>query len=179
MVVGELSWTRDPSQRTSLAPPCFRCLRRGVWGVNFTVIEIALKGFPPVLLAALRFALVAVCCLVVPRPKVAWRYLVLVGLFTGTGQYALPFLGMAAGMPPGTSSLVLQAQVLLTLLVAATVLRERPTRRQVLGLSIAVIGLVIVGFNRGGTVPLVAPAGARRGRKLGGRQRLHPDGPTR
>ncbi|GLW89868.1 EamA family transporter [Actinokineospora globicatena] len=127
-----------------------------VWGVNFTVIEIALEGFPPILFAALRFALVAVCCLVVPRPKVAWRYLVLVGLFTGTGQYALLFLGMAAGMPPGISSLVLQAQVLLTLLVAATVLRERPTKRQLLGLSIAVVGLVIVGFNRGGTVPLVA-----------------------
>lgn len=89
------------------------------WGVNFTVIDAGLADFPPLLFAALRFAAVAVCCLFVPHPQVPWRWLVLVGLFTGTGQYALLYLGMAAGMPAGLSSLVMQGQVLFTLLFAA------------------------------------------------------------
>jgi O-acetylserine/cysteine efflux transporter len=127
-----------------------------IWGVNFTVIDAGLAAFPPLLFAALRFALVAVCCCVVPRPKVAWRWLLLIGLFTGTGQYALLYLGMAAGMPAGLSSLVMQAQVPLTILVAGIVLREKPAARQSIGIAVSVVGLGLVGLARGGSVTVLS-----------------------
>lgn len=127
-----------------------------IWGVNFTVIDAGLADFPPLLFAALRFAFVAACCLFVPRPQVPWRWLLLVGLFIGTGQYALLYLGMAAGMPAGLSSLVMQAQVPFTLLFAALALRERPTARQAAGIAVSVCGLGIVGLARGGSVTLPA-----------------------
>ncbi len=123
-----------------------------IWGVNFTVIDAGLAVFPPFLFAALRFASVAVCCLFVPRPQLAWRWLILVGLFTGTGQYALLYLGMATGMPAGLSSLVMQAQVPFTLLFAALALRERPSARQAAGIAVSVLGLGLVGLARGGSV---------------------------
>jgi O-acetylserine/cysteine efflux transporter len=127
-----------------------------IWGVNFTVIDAGLADFPPLLFAALRFAAVAVCCLFVPRPKIAWRWLLLVGLFTGTGQYALLYLGMAAGMPAGLSSLVMQGQVLFTLLFAAVALRERPSRRQASGIAVSALGLGLVGLARGGSVTVLS-----------------------
>ncbi|HZP54051.1 EamA family transporter [Actinocrinis sp.] len=127
-----------------------------VWGVNFTVIDAGLADFPPLLFAALRFAAVAVCCLFVPRPQIAWRWLLLVGLFTGTGQYALLYLGMAAGMPAGLSSLVMQAQVVFTLVFAALALRERPSPRQAFGIAVSAVGLGIVGLARGGSVSVLS-----------------------
>ena len=127
-----------------------------VWGVNFTVIDAGLADFPPLLFAALRFAAVAVCCLFVPRPQIAWRWLLLVGLFTGTGQYALLYLGMAAGMPAGLSSLVMQAQVVFTLVFAALALRERPSPRQAFGIAVSALGLGIVGLARGGSVSVLS-----------------------
>jgi drug/metabolite transporter (DMT)-like permease len=51
------------------------------WALGFPVTEGALSALPPLLVAALRFALVAVCSLVVPRPAPAWRWIVLIGLF--------------------------------------------------------------------------------------------------
>jgi O-acetylserine/cysteine efflux transporter len=59
-------------------------------------------------------------------------------------------------MPPGLAALVLQAQVVLTVLIAAGALRERPSVGQVAGVLVGGGGLVIVGLGRGGHVPATA-----------------------
>jgi O-acetylserine/cysteine efflux transporter len=51
---------------------------------------------------------------------------------------------------------VLQAQVVLTILLAALVLKERPTAAQSAGVALGVVGLLVVGAGRGGHVPLSA-----------------------
>ena len=52
-----------------------------VWGVNFPATAIALEHFPPLLMVALRFTLIAIpTLLLVPRPQVPVRWLVGVGL---------------------------------------------------------------------------------------------------
>ena len=46
-----------------------------VWGANFVAIHASLAQFPPFLLIAMRFLLVAIpTILFVPRPWVAWRW---------------------------------------------------------------------------------------------------------
>ena len=55
-------------------------------------------------------------------------------------------------MPPGLAALVLQAQVIFTVVIAAGVLRERPTRPQVIGVALGALGLVVVAVGRGGHV---------------------------
>jgi O-acetylserine/cysteine efflux transporter len=116
-----------------------------IWGSNFVVIDGGLRSVPPLLFAALRFALVAVpAVFFIPRPKVRWYWIVIVGLFMGVGQFGLLFVGMSLGAPAGLSSLVLQSQAVFTVVFAAVVLREIPRRRQLIGLAAAVAGLGLI-----------------------------------
>ena len=126
-----------------------------IWGGNFTVIRLGLDEFPPLLLAALRFALAALPVLVLPRPAASWRDLVLIGLLVFTGQFVFLFFGMVAGMPPGLASLVMQTQGPITVLLAALLLGEHPLSRQWAGLAMAAIGLVLIGLSIGGTLTLL------------------------
>ena len=52
-----------------------------------------------------------------------------VGVFMSLGQFGFLYVSMDAGMPPGLAALVLQAQVIFTVLIAAGVLREIADRR--------------------------------------------------
>jgi len=128
-----------------------------IWGFNFVVIEWGMRGVPPLLFVALRFVAVLVpAVFLVPRPQAPWRVVAAVGVFMSLGQFSLLYLAMDAGLPPGLAALVLQAQVLFTVLIAALWLREPPTRPQLVGVLIGAAGLGVVGLGRGGHVPLVA-----------------------
>ncbi|MEV8373394.1 EamA family transporter [Kribbella sp. NPDC056861] len=128
-----------------------------VWGINFVVIEVGLEGFPPLLFSALRFFFAAVPAIfILGKPRVAWRYVIAVGLALGVAKFGLLFVGMDHGVPAGLASLVLQCQVIFTLLFAVVVLRERPRRTQLLGIAIACVGMGLILFDRG----LAAPVGA-------------------
>jgi O-acetylserine/cysteine efflux transporter len=129
-----------------------------VWGVNFVVIHVGLEHFPPLLFAALRFGLVALALPFVPRPGVPVRYVVVVGVFLCTGQFALLFLGMAHGMPAGLASLVLQLQAAFTVALAVLVLGERPRRGQLAGGALALAGIGVIAAGRAQAIPLGALA---------------------
>ena len=127
------------------------------WGVNFVVIEVGLEDFPPLLFSALRFLLAAVPAIfILGRPRVAWRYVIAVGLALGVAKFGLLFIAMDRGVPAGLSSLVLQSQVIFTVLFAVVVLRERPRRTQVIGILIACAGMVLIMLDRGLSAPLGA-----------------------
>ncbi len=131
----------------------------GLWGFNFVVIEWGMGEVPPLLFVAVRFVVVLVpAVFLIPRPDAPWRTVLAVGAFMSLGQFGLLYSAMAAGMPAGLAGLVLQAQVVLTILIAATVLRERPTRAQVIGVGLGAVGLLVVGLGRGGHIALVALA---------------------
>jgi len=120
-----------------------------VWGINFPATALALEHFPPLFLVALRYTLIAIpTLLLVPRPKVKWRWLLGVGLGIGVLQFTFLYLGMAAGMPSGLASLVLQASAPFTVIIAGIWLRERITKRQAIGIAIAVLGLAAIAFHR-------------------------------
>ena len=120
-----------------------------IWGVNFLAIHASLAQFPPFFLVALRFLLIAVpTVILVPRPKVPLRWLIGYGLGFGVVQFTFLYGGMAAGMPTGLSSLVLQASAPFTLVLGALLLGEKVRGRQWLGIGIAVAGMVLVGVSR-------------------------------
>ncbi|MGI5268520.1 EamA family transporter [Nonomuraea sp. CA-218870] len=128
-----------------------------VWGVNFVVMQVGLEHFPPLLYAGLRFAMAAFpALLLVGRPAVRWRWIAAVAATLGAGQFALLLVGMRAGMPAGLTSLVLQMQVLFTILFAVTLLGERLTARRVTGLAAAFGGLALVAADFGGSGPIGA-----------------------
>jgi O-acetylserine/cysteine efflux transporter len=128
-----------------------------LWGVNFVVIDIGLRQFPPLLFAAVRFVFVALPAIAfVPRPPVAWRWLLAVGTLMGVGQFGLLFIGMSLGMPAGLSSLVLQAQAVFTLMFGAALLGERLGWWLVGGTLLASAGITVIGVGSQGAVPVPA-----------------------
>jgi O-acetylserine/cysteine efflux transporter len=120
-----------------------------LWGLNFLAIHAGLEHFPPLFFAALRFAVMAVpVILFVPRPNVPLRWLLLYGIGFGTIQFAFLFLAMDQGMPTGLASLVLQSSAPFTVLLCVLFLGERMSGRQVLGISVAIAGMVVIGVDR-------------------------------
>ena len=120
-----------------------------LWGVNFPATALALEHFPPLFMVALRFAIIAVPTIIfIPRPKIPLRWLIAVGFGIGTMQFAFLYLGMAAGMPSGLASIVLQASAPFTVIIAGIWLREKISARQAVGIAIAVLGLAAIAFHR-------------------------------
>jgi O-acetylserine/cysteine efflux transporter len=130
-----------------------------IWGFNFVVIDWGMDDVPPLLFVAIRFVLVVFPAIFfVARPAAPWRVVAAVGVFMSLGQFGFLYVSMDAGMPPGLAALVLQAQVIFTVLIAAGVLREVPTSRQVIGVVLGSVGLTVVAVGRGGAVTTVALA---------------------
>lgn len=130
-----------------------------IWGFNFVVIDWGMAGVPPLLFVAIRFAVVVFpAVLFVRRPEAPWHVVAAVGVFMSLGQFGFLYVSMDAGMPPGLAALVLQAQVIFTVLIAAGVLRELPTPAQAAGVLLGSIGLAVVAVGRGGHVTAVALA---------------------
>lgn len=120
-----------------------------LWGFNFIAIAASLEHFPPMFLVALRFAMIAIpTILFVPWPGVKVRWLIGYGVGFGILQFLFLYWGMSAGMPAGLASLVLQASAPFTVLLGATVLREKVSGRALIGILIAVAGLALVGWSR-------------------------------
>jgi drug/metabolite transporter (DMT)-like permease len=66
------------------------------------------------------------------------------GLLLHAGYLGGVFYGISLGVPAGVSAVVVSLQPVLTAVLAARVLQERPTRRQWLGLALGVVGVVLV-----------------------------------
>ena len=126
------------------------------WGLNFPATALALQHFPPLLMVAVRFGIIAIPTLIlIPRPRIKVRWLIGTGLCIGVLQFAFLYLGMAAGMPAGLASLVLQASAPFTVVLAGIFLAERISPRQVVGVGFAVIGLAAIAVHRGETAALL------------------------
>ena len=127
-----------------------------LWGVAFVATRIGLDELSPAQLAVARFAIAAAPVLVVGRPDVPWASMVAVGLTLFAGQFLFQFFGIAAGMPPGLASVIVQCQALFTVALAALVLAERPTPRQLIGLVVGGAGLAAIAMTVGGDLSVVA-----------------------
>lgn len=127
-----------------------------VWSLNFVVIDLGMEGVPPLLFLALRFLVIAIPAVFFIRPpRIGWRRIVLIGLFLSFGQFVLLYVGLAVGLPPGLASLLAQTQVLYSIVLSAVFLHERPTTRQIVGVLIGMIGLVVVIAGRGLASPWI------------------------
>ncbi len=116
-----------------------------VWGLNFVVIKLGLHNMPPLLLAGLRFLLVAFPAIFfIPRPKVPLSLLLGYGLTISFGQFAFLFSAISVGMPAGLASLVLQAQAFFTIILGAIAFGERLQSKQMAGIALAAIGVLVL-----------------------------------
>jgi O-acetylserine/cysteine efflux transporter len=115
-----------------------------IWGLAFVASRIALDEFSPELMTTLRFAIAALPCLFVRRPKVAWPLLIAISFTLFLGQFLAQAYGIAHGVPVGLSSVIVQSQALFTIAFAAIAFRELPTRAQAMGIGVATLGLLMI-----------------------------------
>ncbi|MFB9135311.1 EamA family transporter [Vibrio olivae] len=115
-----------------------------IWGVNFSMIKLGVTETDPLLVAAMRFF-----CATFPiiffirKPDVPWRNLLAYGLVFGTGIWGMASCAITYGLSSGMASVLLQTDVLTTVLVGMWLYKERLTRQQKVGIGIALIGLII------------------------------------
>ncbi len=116
------------------------------WGFTFVVIKIGLRDFPPLLFSALRFAVAALPLLWLWRagPPAPLRFILGIGLALGVAMFSLLFIGIDVGLPAGLASLVAQTQAFFTALLAALLLGDRPSRRQLAGMALAAAGILVI-----------------------------------
>ncbi|CAM7302202.1 O-acetylserine/cysteine exporter [Citrobacter cronae] len=116
-----------------------------VWGMNFVVIKVGLHNMPPLMLAGLRFLLVAFPAIFfIARPKIPLSLLLGYGLTISFGQFAFLFSAIKFGMPAGLASLVLQAQAFFTIILGAFAFGERLHGKQLVGIALAVFGVLVL-----------------------------------
>lgn len=125
------------------------CLVSVVWGLAFVAIPFGLKSFSPPQLTALRFLVAAIPAVFLPRPRVSWGMLLLIGLTLFTGQFLLLFFAFTQGLPAGVASVTQQMQAFFTVLLAGLFLRDLPGRTQTIGLIVAFCGLALIGLTLG------------------------------
>jgi O-acetylserine/cysteine efflux transporter len=124
-----------------------------IWGSNFVVIRWGLDEFPPLAFACLRFFFSAVPALFfLTRPATRWRYLVSYGVLLGAGQFGLLFIAMNGHISPGLASLIIQMQVIFTIVLSVFLFHERVPATAIVGTTLAVAGLATVGAHFDATV---------------------------
>ena len=123
---------------------CIAVMVAVIWGLAFVASRIALDEFSPELMTALRFAIAAVPCLFVRKPKLSWSLLIAISSTLFLGQFLAQAFAIADGVPVGLSSVIVQSQALFTIGFAAIAFRELPTPMQSVGIGIAAIGLLMI-----------------------------------
>jgi O-acetylserine/cysteine efflux transporter len=132
-----------------------------IWGTNFIAMKLALRELTPFQLGAGRYLFAVLPLLVlVRRPRLPARWLLLYGLFQGVGQFGLLFVSLRIGMSAALASVLLQTQVFFTAMLGWAFLGERAGRQLKAGMALAAAGLGCFGAHyltaasaSGGTTP--------------------------
>ena len=123
---------------------CIAVMVAVIWGLAFVASRNALDELPPELMTTLRFAIAAVPCLFVRRPRVSWGLMIAISFSLFLGQFLAQSIAIAHGVPVGLTSVIVQSQALFTIALAAILFGELPTRMQAIGVGIAAIGLLMI-----------------------------------
>lgn len=115
-----------------------------VWGLNFPVAKLGFTELPPILLTALRFALVALLLVpFVPRPTGQYRQLLQLATVLGGVHFSLMFVGLSR-LDSATVAIASQLTVPFAALLAAIVFRDYLGWRRTLGMAVAFAGVAVM-----------------------------------
>jgi len=123
-----------------------------LWSTGFVGAKYGLPYAPPFLFLALRLAIAAVLlgvlAVAIGGARMASRQqygrAAVVGLLLHAGYLGGTFFGISRGIPAGVAAVIVSLQPVLTAVLAARVLGERPSARQWLGLALGLAGVALV-----------------------------------
>ncbi len=115
-----------------------------IWGLNFVVAKIGLAQLPPLLMIALRWALVAVMLApFVARPKGRWREVMSISFTLGFLHFALMFTGLRE-IDASTAAIAIQLQLPFAALLSAIIFKDPLGWRRTLGMAISFVGVALI-----------------------------------
>jgi O-acetylserine/cysteine efflux transporter len=115
-----------------------------IFGMGWVFAKAALSHFPPILLAAFRFGVTAICLVWFVRPpKGRTLELCLISLLAISVPYSMSYAGMV-DLDVSTTVLLVQLEAPCLILMGALLLQERPSRRQLAGIICAICGVLLV-----------------------------------
>lgn len=122
------------------------------WGLNFVVAKIGLEQFPPLMMIAARFAVVAVVLAPFMRwPKGRMRMVLAYAFTLGLVHFSLMFTGLSKA-DAAVAAITIQIQVPFSALLAALFFNDRIGWRRAAGMAVAIAGVaVLAGEPRQGT----------------------------
>jgi O-acetylserine/cysteine efflux transporter len=120
------------------------------WGANFSIMKIGLNGMSPLIFSALRSVLILPLLFFIPKPKISWKIIIIIGLLIGTIKLPLMLLAIHLGVATGLSSLIVQVQAFFTTLLALMLFNQKPTIRNWIGMSVAFAGIGLISIQVGG-----------------------------
>ncbi len=118
-----------------------------VLGFGFVIAKPAMESFPPILLNGLRWSISGLIMFYFfPFPKKYFKKMLIISFIGCTLQYDLSYTGL--NMISGTSAtLFVQAEIPFGILIAFLLLGEKVPIKNIIGLIIAFIGIIILSGN--------------------------------
>jgi len=113
-------------------------------GFGFVIAKPAMEYFPPFLLLGLRFTFAAsILIWWFPIPRGFLKKIFIVSLIANTLQYGITYTGLSM-IDASAAVLLVQMEVIFGVVFAYFMLKEKPTTRSLIGISIAFIGVYIL-----------------------------------
>lgn len=123
-----------------------------LWGSSYLLIKVALTGFPPITLIALRVAIAALFLLAVmctrrerlPRDPVTWRRLFVQAIFNSIGAWTVLAWGQQY-VDSGLASVLNSTSPVFVFLITAFVTRHEPAGPlRLAGAALGILGVVLI-----------------------------------
>jgi O-acetylserine/cysteine efflux transporter len=115
-----------------------------LWGPIYTLAKPALSWFPPLMLVATVYSIVALLFTpFTPRPQTKRLTLFLMAFFGGTLQTSMVFLALKL-LPASTAILTMQLQVPVAVVASWFVGRDKPNLKNSVGSLVCLAGVAIV-----------------------------------
>ena len=113
-------------------------------GFGFVIAKPAMEYFPPFLLMGLRFTFAAsILIWWFPIPRGFLKKIFIASLIANTLQYSVTYTGLSM-IDASAAVLLVQMEVPFGVVFAYFMLKEKPTTRSLIGISIAFIGVYIL-----------------------------------
>jgi O-acetylserine/cysteine efflux transporter len=115
-----------------------------LWGPIYTLCKPALSWFPPLIMVAIVYIVVAALFTpFMPRPKTPARTLILMSLFGGALQTSMVFVALTY-LPASTAVLVMQLQLPVAVVASWFIGRDKPSVKNSIGSLVCLAGVAIV-----------------------------------
>ena len=116
-------------------------------GFGFVIAKPAMDSFPPILLNGLRWSLSGLLmCYFFPFPKNFIKQMFAISIIGGSVQYSLSFYGLRI-LDGASATLFVQAEIPFGILIAYFLLGEKAPIKNIIGLIIAFVGIIILSGN--------------------------------